>query len=545
MSDYVEIEVNSSGVLGKIKLENYKIGIEEITNEIEKKTIQLNEGTVHFLIAKGKNLEQLFSVYKEKDKIITAEKATLAVKIIDITQNIENLSKSSTFCLLKIGNQEQKTRCIDFTNYPIWNQLFYFNVPSYSTSELSIKIMNRLSKDYVFKEINIPIVQMKCGEVLYHDYEYLNFVTHLIEPGKNSFESIPFKVNKIILKFENFENNKNSYCMVKLKGDEFWRYTKPGKFSDFFNFEYIDQNSLIIKSIGENNFSEEASIDITEFDLNKEHNINISSGKYKVTFVDEVKFTDSPSVLTFNLNIQNIPDIFKEKGVLWIIEINNESTGYSYDGNFDKYFSFPVNSLLSDMYIIILYKEEKGKKKEYGKGAISISDYKIGLIYETYILLKKFKMNFKAHISLPNKIPFIKEIYNPLIMHICVIEAYNVPKSDPYVLCRLERDQSGVTTKYLEKTTNPQWYEFIQFIITDENEDLIVEIWNKNDKKDKIICGTKLNMKKYLNGEIYYEWIKMDKISLNIALQIKREGETFMTMDNIDKYINSTIPDIN
>ena len=52
-------------------------------------------------------------------------------------------------------------------------------------------------------------------------------------------------------------------------------------------------------------------------------------------------------------------------------------------------------------------------------------------------------------------------------------------------------------------------------------------------------------MKKYLNGEIHFEWIKMDKIYLNIALQVKREGENFMTMEDINKYIISSIPAIN
>ena len=176
---------------------------------------------------------------------------------------------------------------------------------------------------------------------------------------------------------------------------------------------------------------------------------------------------------------------------------------------------------------------------------IYISQFKIGLNYENTIFFKNYQLHYKAFISLPNKNPFVIEEYNPLIIHICAIEAYNIPKSDPYVLCRLERDQSGVKTKNLEKTTTPQWYEFIHLIITDENEDLVVEIWNKNGKKDKLICGSKLNLKKYLNGEIYYEWIKMDNIFLNIALQVKREGEKYMTMDEIDKYVNENIPDIN
>ena len=40
-----------------------------------------------------------------------------------------------------------------------------------------------------------------------------------------------------------------------------------------------------------------------------------------------------------------------------------------------------------------------------------------------------------------------------------------------------------------------------------------------------MICITQLNIEKYLNGELYYEWIKIDKILLNLAIQIKLKNE--------------------
>ena len=35
----------------------------------------------------------------------------------------------------------------------------------------------------------------------------------------------------------------------------------------------------------------------------------------------------------------------------------------------------------------------------------------------------------------------------------------------------------------------------------------------------------------------------MDKVILNIAIQIKRKGEKYMTIDDINKYMDSSIPD--
>ena len=209
--------------------------------------------------------------------------------------------------------------------------------------------MNSLNKKETIIELNLPINQMECGVLKQSNDSDLNFITQLIEPGKNSFESNPFETKKIIIKLENSNdinknNNNVSYCMVKLNGDEYWQYTKIGKFNDFFTFEYIDQNSLIIKSFDGNNNSQEDNIDINEFNefnnINecKEKIISTSFGTYKVISYQEMIYYESPSVLTFNLYIQQISSIKKEKGVLWMLLINNQSSGYSYDGIFNKYF---------------------------------------------------------------------------------------------------------------------------------------------------------------------------------------------------------------
>ena len=454
---------------------------------------------------------------------------------------IKGVDTSSAYCSLKLGNTQKTTRCIDFAFYPHWDQLFYFDVPSYATSELIIQVLNKLSKDAVLQEIIIPIRNLKRGVVERSKNTYLDIDTHLIGPMKSSFLDQPFETNKITIQLENMRNNTNIYCMVKLKGDEYWQFTRPGNFNDFFSFEYIDQHSLIIKSSDGTNFSDEKSIDIDE---PKDDIVNTSMGKFKLSFVKDNNLENSPSVMAFNIYITSIQDIKIEKGVLWSLKINNQSSGYTYDGIINKYFSFPVNSLISDEFKVTLYREEKGKKKEYGTNVMYIKSYHIGNLKEDIITLSKGSIFCKVHISLPDMKPFIDQIYKPLIMHICIIEAFNFPsKMDTFVSCRLERDKQGVNTQIKEKTTNPQYYEFIHFTITDEKEDLIVEMFSKNGKNK--IGSSQLKMDKYLNGEICYEWIKMDRIVLNIAIQIKREGENYMSMDDIDKYISNTICDIN
>ena len=145
---------------------------------------------------------------------------------------------------------------------------------------------------------------------------------------------------------------------------------------------------------------------------------------------------------------------------------------------------------------------------------------------------------------------FINQRFYPLIMHIYAIEAINIPKmdmmskTDPYVVFRFERDNIGIKTKALDNTLTPQWNELVNLTITHINEDLIIEIWDKNIKKDKMICSTKLNIKKYLDEEPHYEWIQMGKVFLNLIIQVKQEGQTFINSQEVEKYLINTIPNI-
>ena len=206
-----------------------------------------------------------------------------------------------------------------------------------------------------------------------------------------------------------------------------------------------------------------------------------------------------------------------------------------------------------------LFKNENDSKKEYGIGLLNIFESKIGIKENKNLQLlnsSKSSSNFidnkiilKYHITPPEAEPFINKNYDPLIMHIYVIEALNIPKmditskTDPYVVCKFEKDKLGIKTKVLNNTLTPQWNQLLDLIITDSNENLIIEIWDKNIRKDKIICSTKLNINKYLNGVPYFEWIKMnEKILLNLAIQVKAKNEIFLSQNEVNKYQLSPIP---
>ena len=91
--------------------------------------------------------------------------------------------------------------------------------------------------------------------------------------------------------------------------------------------------------------SEEKNIDLTQ---NKEKIINNSLGQFKINFIDEIKPFESVPFLKCNIFVKKITDIVKNKDTLWSIEINKNSLGFAYDGNFNKCISIDINSLQSD-----------------------------------------------------------------------------------------------------------------------------------------------------------------------------------------------------
>ena len=528
----------------------------EISTTTLKKVCEFKKGTIFFLAQIGKSNILPFSDYQEIDEKICFPHLTLAVKIIEAKNlNIINTNSLKIYCVLKIAGIVKKTRAIHGTLDPIWNKIFYFKIPSYSTNELSIQIFNK-NKDNNNNELLydkiFPIKSFKCGIVEENWYDSLHLKTHLIQPDQLSFESYSFSPITKILHIQNLDFKSNVFCLLQLKNDEYWRYTKPGNFSDYFTFEYINNSILCIKTSDLKNTSEEFNIDISSLNEDKIfENSENSFGKFKISVVNEIKPFSVSTFWKCNIFIKEITNIVKEKDVLWNVDINNISSGFTYDGIINKYISININSLQSDDIKLTLYKNEKGSKKEYGKDSFKILGMIFGIVEEKNIYMSDKKISLSIHITPPNYEPFVNNKLNPLIMHIYVIEAMNIPKmdltskTDPYVLLKFEKDNIGIKTKALDNTLTPQWNELLDLIITDPKENLIIEIWDKNVIKDKIIKSTKIDIQKYLNGEPHFEWFKIDKILLNLVIQVKYLDEKYISIEEVNSKLNNmTIPSI-
>ena len=550
----VQIEIKDENILKDSSLGSFNINLNEITTQTQKRVNNLSKGTISYLIQKGSNGLEPFTDYVEPIEKIKAENVMLAIKVVEAKNlKVADVNSSDPYCVLKLNGIEKKTRVIGSNLNPIWNQYFYFNISSYSTNELSIKIFDKdkLSKDDLLYEINIPIKTLQCGVVEDKWYSSLHLITHLVQPGYYSFESNPFATIKKIILVENLENGNDIFCKLKLKGDDYYRYTKIGNFKDYFNIEYIDNHNLIMVASDGKIDSSEMNIDLSN---EEEKIISCEYGKFKISFHKEIVPINIifPS-WTCNILIKNINNFKKQSNILWMVEINKCSSGFTYDGNIDKYITLNINSVQNEIFYVTLFKKESDKKiSEYAKGLFSISEFELGVNKEKIISLEKNKllgsnytdMNIliNVHITPPNIQPFFNQRYYPLIMHIYALEAIDIPKmdlmskTDPYVIFRFEKDAIGVRTKYLEDTLTPQWNELVNLIIQDESEDLIIEIWDKNVKKDRMICSTKLSIKQYLDQEPHFEWIKIGKVSINLAMHVKQEGQKFISFEEVDAY---------
>ena len=119
----------------------------------------------------------------------------LGIKVVEAKNlKIADFNSSDPYCIIKIGGIEKRTRVIDSNLNPIWNQTFYFDITSYSTNELSFQIFDKdkLTKDDLLYELNIPIKKLQCGVVEDKWYDCVHLITHLMKKGQISFESEPF-----------------------------------------------------------------------------------------------------------------------------------------------------------------------------------------------------------------------------------------------------------------------------------------------------------------------------------------------------------------
>jgi len=176
-------------------------------------------------------------------------------------------------------------------------------------------------------------------------------------------------------------------------------------------------------------------------------------------------------------------------------------------------FQFKILSFNTDIFSLSLYDYDL-----LGQWKLAIKDMKPGIV-EDKVINAGGLIHIKYQLACANQCKWENKEYIPKMLHIRVIEAKefqnNTGKTDPYLELFFNDDINKQRTKTLVDTLTPQWNELVNLIIPDESQDLIVEIWDKNVKVDKMICSTKLSIKQYLDQEPHFEWIKIGKVSIS------------------------------
>ena len=133
LTNDIEIQVKNENLIKDTKFGTINIKMNEISTKTTKKVSYLKKGSITYLIQIGKSDIIPFSDYEEVDENIYANNLMLAVKVVEAKNlKIADGNSSDPYCVLKINGIEKKTRVIDCTLNPIWNQTFYFDISSYS-----------------------------------------------------------------------------------------------------------------------------------------------------------------------------------------------------------------------------------------------------------------------------------------------------------------------------------------------------------------------------------------------------------------------------
>jgi len=127
----------------------------------------------------------------------------LHVRVIEAKgiAKMDFFSKSDPYCILKMssGCQNQRTRVIQNSQLPRWNEDFHFNIQSPATDYLQIMMYDEdVGKDEAMARITIQIASLPIGSVVDQWYDMvpahgvkkggrIHLITHVAERGRQPF----------------------------------------------------------------------------------------------------------------------------------------------------------------------------------------------------------------------------------------------------------------------------------------------------------------------------------------------------------------------
>ncbi|KAH0795226.1 C2 domain containing protein [Histomonas meleagridis] len=525
---------------------------------------------------------------------------TLYIKLIECI-NLASMDSggnaSDAYCTIEtLSGKKFKTRTIDNSKNPKWNQYFNIEVPGYGTDSVKISVFDydTASKDDLIGYIELPIRNIVCGVPEDKIYDLIpgprvrnpgqiHLLTHLAGPGKMSFVNdpfIPFVLNVKALTTTPLKNVTEPYLMMKIKGDVIPQCSSiRSDINDDFHFLMSPMNNTLLLHLmshsinnKDNQITQPQEIELNVNELNnvqeKEINFGEKIGKmklqYQITQFGVEPFNNIPLMpseaeeMQVHLRILEGSRIIMNKNRMsyCIVSLRKQKnskkfmTRISTNGLWNDLMSLNVISLNTDEVKIQLMEHKPEKKdKKVAKLMIPLINMKFGTIVDDRYQFSgnHGEIHVISHLTSPLQKPFVPQPFEPLSLQVIVVEAVNCPrvdklsKNDTYCRIQLENDIRYQTTRTKGDTQSPQWFESFTLYLTDQRKDtLLLRLADKNPKFDKLFAELLLPLKDLKLGVPSIGWYKMKPLSgfkkggvLNIALIVQPYGSQPINPDNL------------
>ncbi|KAH0789489.1 C2 domain containing protein [Histomonas meleagridis] len=524
---------------------------------------------------------------------------TLYIKVIEginIASKDSGGNASDAYCTIEtLSGKKFKTRTIDNSKNPKWNQYFNIEINGYATDSVKISVYDHdtASKDDLIGYIELPINILACG--VPEDKTYIltpakgfskagqiHLITHLAAPGKMSFVNDPFvplMLNVRAITQQPIKELDEPYIMMQVKGDIIPQCSSiRNQIADDFHFlmapiENKLQLCLMNHSMKKKDtkVTEPILIDLNGMEFNNVYDNDVSFGvygsvklQYQITTVGAQAFNAIPLMPTeapemqVHLHILEGSRIIMENNRMsyCIVKLRKQKNSKKFmtriasNGQFNDMMSLNVISLNTDEVKIQLMEHVPDKEdKNVAKAMIPLINIKFGAVSDERYQFSgnKGEIHIISHLTFPMQKPFVPQPFEPLSLQVIVVEAVNCPrvdklsKNDTYCRIQLENDIRYQTTRTKGDTQSPQWFESFNLYLTDQSKDvLVLRLADKNPKFDKVFAELKLPLKDLQIGRPLIGWYRTTPLSgfkkggvLNVAILIQTYGTPPVNPDSL------------
>ncbi|KAH0795574.1 extended synaptotagmin-1 [Histomonas meleagridis] len=192
----------------------------------------------------------------------------------------------------------------------------------------------------------------------------------------------------------------------------------------------------------------------------------------------------------------------------------------SLNPTFNQIFHIPIDSFGTDIIKVVLYDYDKNNKDDkLCTFTYKVSDMGNGIIKDEWLPVsnRTGEIHIVSQVTDFNQYAFVEHQIKPGKVHVCIHDAFDLPrvdkvtKNDCFCKVSLEHDITKAKTKAIQDSSTPQWFQNMSFIMNSQTtDDLIVEVYDEGNVKDRSICQLKLPLSKFEPNLIYDEYYTLE-----------------------------------